>query len=184
MVQPRKAAGADGLVLVCHGAGGHTGAYSPFAFVSEVRRFFKGAIVVGGAISDGRGVLAAEVLGADPVFMGARFIACPETMINDNYRRTMIDAGMDGVVATKSVTGLQCSWLKESLVAAGFDDGKIASTGKIDFSDVHGQLKPWKNIYGAGQEVGQVDSAAATAEVTAQLIGGYRAVADEFAARG
>ncbi len=181
----RKAAdaGADGLVLVCHGAGGHTGANSPFAFVSEVRRFFEGTIVVGGAISDGRGVLAAEVLGADLVYMGTRFIACPETMINDDYRRMIISAGMDGVVATKSVTGVQCSWLKESLVAAGFDDSKIASTAKIDFSDVHGELKPWKNIYGAGQGVGQVDSAATTAEVAAQLIAEYRGVAVEFAAR-
>jgi len=87
------------------------------------------------------------------------------------------------VVATKSVTGVQCSWLKESLVAAGFDDSRIASTAKIDFSDVHGELKPWKNIYGAGQGVGQVDSAATTAEVAAQLIAEYRAVAAEFAAR-
>ena len=90
---------------------------------------------------------------------------------------------MDGVVATKSVTGVQCSWLKESLVAAGFDDTKIASTAKIDFSDVHGELKPWKNIFGAGQGVGQVDSAATTAEVAAQLIGEYRAVSAEFVAR-
>ena len=181
----RKAAdaGADGLVLVCHGAGGHTGANSAFAFVAEVRRFFAGTIVVGGAISDGRGVLAAEMLGADLVYMGTRFIACPETMINDDYRRMMIDAGIDGVVATKSVTGVQCSWLRESLVAAGFDDSRIASTAKIDFSDVHGELKPWKNIYGAGQGVGQVDSAATTAEVAARLIDEYRAVAAEFISR-
>lgn len=181
----RKAAdaGADGLVLVCHGAGGHTGANSAFAFVAEVRRFFAGTIVVGGAISDGRGVLAAEMLGADLVYMGTRFIACPETMINDDYRRMMIDAGIDGVVATKSVTGVQCSWLRESLIAAGFDDSRIASTAKIDFSDVHGELKPWKNIYGAGQGVGQVDSAATTAEVAARLIDEYRAVAAEFISR-
>ena len=81
------------------------------------------------------------------------------------------------------MTGVACSWLKENLVAAGFDDSRIASTAKIDFSDVHGELKPWKNIFGAGQGVGQVDSAATNAEVAAQLIGEYRAVSAEFAAR-
>lgn len=173
----RKAAdaGADGLVLVCNGAGGHTGAYSPFAFVAEVRRFFQGPIVVGGAISDGRGILAAEVLGADLVYMGTRFIACPESLINQEYRDMMVRARMDGVVATKAVTGVACSWIRESLEKVGFDDQKVASAAKIDFSDVHGDLKPWKNIYGAGQGVGQVDKVATVAEITAQLVDEYRA---------
>lgn len=174
------AAGADGLVLVCHGAGGHTGAYSPFAFIAEVRQFFDGPIAVGGAISDGRGVLAAEVLGADLVYMGTRFIACPETLINEEYRGMLVRAGMDGVVATEAVTGVQCSWLKESLAAVGFDGQKIASTAKIDFSDVHGGTKPWKNIYGAGQGVGQIDRAASVSDVAAQLIDEYRAALSLF----
>jgi len=178
----RKAAdaGADGLVLVCHGAGGHTGAFSPFAFVAAVRQFFKGPLVVGGAISDGSGVLAAEVLGADLVYMGTRFIACPETMVNQDYRDMMLRAGMDGVVATKAVTGVNCNWLRESLAAAGFDDTKIASTAKIDFSDVHSGTKAWKNIYGAGQGVGQVDRIAPLAEVAQQLVAEYRAAHARF----
>jgi nitronate monooxygenase len=171
----RKAAdaGADGLVLVCGGAGGHTGAYSPFAFIGEVRRFFKGAIVLGGAISDGRGIRAAQVLGADAIYMGTRFIACPESLVNDEYRAMMLRARMDGVVATTAVTGVMCNWLKESLAASGFDDARIATQGKIDFSDVHGGHKPWKNIYGAGQGVGFVDRIATVQEVTDQLYAEY-----------
>ncbi len=172
----RKAvdAGVDGLVLVCHGAGGHTGAYSPFAFVPEVRRFFDGPIVVGGAISDGRGVRAAEMLGADLVYMGTRFIACPESLVNEEYRAMMVRAGMDGVVSTKAVTGVMCNWLKESVAAAGLDQNRLAVDGKIDFSDVHGGHKPWKNIYGAGQGVGCVDRVADVAETVAQLLNEYR----------
>lgn len=177
----RKAAdaGADGLVLVCSGAGGHTGAYSPFAFVGEVRRFFKGPIVLGGAVSDGRGIRAAQVLGADAIYMGTRFIACPESMANEAYRGMMLRAGMDGVLATAAVTGVACSWLKESLAACGYDEQRVALPGKVDFSDVHGGHKPWKNIYGAGQGVGYVDSLATVAEVAAQLRAEYRAAIDE-----
>jgi nitronate monooxygenase len=179
----RKAAdaGADGLVLVCGGAGGHTGAYNPFAFVGEVRRFFTGTIILGGAISDGRGIRAAQVLGADAIYMGTRFIACPESLANGEYRAMMVRAEMDGVVATKAVTGVLCSWLKESLATSGYDEARIDSQGKIDFSDVHGGHKPWKNIYAAGQGVGFVDRAATVQEVTDQLYAEYRAAIEEEA---
>ena len=178
----RKAAdaGADGLILVCGGAGGHTGAYNPFAFIGEVRRFFKGTIVLGGAISDGRGIRAAQMLGADAIYMGTRFIACPESMVNDDYRNMMLRAGIDGVVATSAVTGVACNWLKESLLASGFDEKAIATPGKIDFSDVHGGHKPWKNIFGAGQGVGHVDRIASVQEVQDQLYAEYcQAIEDE-----
>jgi nitronate monooxygenase len=178
LLHARKAvdAGADGLVLVCSGSGGHTGTYSPFAFVSEVRRFFDGPLVIGGAISDGRGIRAAEVLGADLVYMGTRFIACRETMANDEYRSMLVRAGMEGVIATKAVTGVLCNWLKESVAAAGLDEVHLAAQGKIDFSDVHGEHKPWKNIYGAGQGAGSVDKVTSVAEVVDQLIAEYRAI--------
>jgi nitronate monooxygenase len=174
----RKAvdAGADGLVLVCSGAGGHTGPYSPFAFVGEVRRFFDGPLVVGGAISDGRGICAAQVLGADLVYMGTRFIACPESLVNDEYRSMLVRAGMDGIVTTKAVTGVLCNWLQESVAAAGLDETQLAAQAKIDFSNVHGEHKPWKNIYGAGQGAGSVDRVASVAEVVGQLLAEYRAI--------
>jgi nitronate monooxygenase len=182
----RKAvdSGADGLVLVCHGAGGHTGRLSPFAFIDEVRRFFDGPIVVGGAISTGRGVRAAEVLGAQFAYMGTRFIACPETLVNQQYREMLVRADATGVIATAAVTGVACSWLVESLGEAGFSDQQLTATAKIDFSDVHGDHKPWKDIYGAGQGVGQIDQVRSVAEVADQIVAEYRACAPGPAAAG
>ncbi|HJQ47077.1 MAG TPA: nitronate monooxygenase [Amycolatopsis sp.] len=173
----RKAAdaGADGLVLVCHGAGGHTGRLSPFAFVDEVREFFDGTLVVGGAVSTGRGVRAVEALGADLAYMGTRFIACPETLANDRYRDLLVRSRINDVTATAAVTGVACSWLTESLREAGFDEERLSAPGKIDFSDVHGNSKPWKDIYGAGQGVGQIDRVATVAEVTEQIVHEYHA---------
>jgi nitronate monooxygenase len=173
----RKAAdaGADGLVLVCHGAGGHTGKLSAFAFIDEVREFFDGPLVVGGAISTGRGVRAAEVLCAQFAYMGTRFIACPETLVNQRYRDMLVRADATGVVATAAVTGVACSWLIESLGDAGYADEQLTSTAKIDFSDVHGEHKPWKDIYGAGQGVGQIDRIRPVSEVADQIVSEYRA---------
>lgn len=168
------AAGADGLVLVCHGAGGHTGRLSPFAFVDEVRRFFDGVIVVGGAISTGRGVRAAEVLGADLVYMGTRFIACPESLVNARYRDLLVAADVEGVTTTSAVTGVMCNWLTASLAEAGYDDTRLAVSGEVDFSDVHGEHKPWKDIFGAGQGVGSIDRVAPVAEVAEQVVAEYR----------
>jgi nitronate monooxygenase len=173
----RKAAdaGADGLVLVCHGAGGHTGRLSPFAFVDEVRRFFDGTLVVGGAVSTGRAVRAVEVLGADYAYMGTRFIACPESMVDERYRDMLVRSELGDVTATASVTGVLCSWLTESLTDAGYDTDHLAAAGRVDFSDVHGEHKPWKDIFGAGQGVGEIDSAAPLAEVADKVVAEYLA---------
>jgi nitronate monooxygenase len=171
----RKAAdaGADGLVLVCHGAGGHTGRLSPFAFVDEVRRFYDGTVVVGGAVSTGRAVRAVEVLGADYAYMGTRFIACPESLVNERYRDMLVRSDLGNVTATAAVTGVLCSWLTESLSDAGYDADDLAASGQIDFSDVHGEHKPWKDIFGAGQGVGEVDSAASLAHVADRVVEEY-----------
>jgi nitronate monooxygenase len=173
----RKAAdaGADGLVLVCHGAGGHTGRLSPFAFVDEVREFFDGTVILGGAVSTGRGVHAAEVLGADLAYMGTRFIATHESMAGDAYRDMLVRARVGDVTATAAVTGVLCSWLDESLQQVGFDAERLATAGAIDFSDPHGEHKPWKDIFGAGQGVGQVDRVASVGEVAAQVAAEYAA---------
>ena len=169
------AAGADGLVLVCHGAGGHTGRLSPFAFVDEVRSFFDGPLMVGGAISTGRGVHAVETLGADLAYMGTRFIACPETLVDDRYRDMLVRAGVEGVTSTAAVTGVLCSWLTESLDAVGFDEERLGTTGKVDFSDVHGEHKPWKDIFGAGQGVGAIDRSTSVRAVADQIVAEYLA---------
>jgi nitronate monooxygenase len=176
----RKAAdqGADGLVLVCHGAGGHTGRLSPFAFVDEVRRFFDGPLVVGGSISTGRGVRAAEVLGADLVYMGTRFIAATESLAGERYRELLLAADVTGVLATDAVTGVTCSWLSASLGESGYDESRLAVHGEIDFTDVHGEHKPWKDIFGAGQGVGSIDRIAPLADIAEQISAEYLAASD------
>ncbi len=176
----RKAAnaGADGLVLVCHGAGGHTGRLSPFAFVDEVREFFDGPLVVGGAISTGRGVRAVEALGADLAYMGTRFIACPETLVEDRYRQMLLRSRAQDVTATAAVTGVACSWLTESLDDAGFSDTQLSSSANIDFSDVHGEHKPWKDIFGAGQGVGKIDRIGTVSEVADKIVAEYFAASN------
>jgi nitronate monooxygenase len=184
VVHARKAAaaGADGLVLVCHGAGGHTGRLSPFAFVDEVREFFDGPLVVGGAISTGRGVRAVETLGADLAYMGTRFIACPETLVGDRYRQMLLRARAEDVTATAAVTGVACSWLTESLAEAGFSDAHMSTRAGIDFSDVHGEHKPWKDIFGAGQGVGQIDRIETVREVADKIVSEYLTATNGFTA--
>lgn len=169
------AAGADGLVLVCHGAGGHTGRLSPFAFIDEVRAFFDGPLIVGGAISTGRGVRAAETLGADLAYMGTRFIACPESLAGDRYRAMLVAAGAEDVTTTSAVTGVLSNWLSESLAESGLGEERPDTPAKIDFSDVHGAHKPWKDIFGAGQGVGAIDRCAPVAEVADEIVAEYNA---------
>lgn len=111
-------AGADGLVLVCAGAGGHTGRYSPFAFVRDVRRWWDGPLVMAGAVTDAAGIRAAEALGADLVYMGTRFLACRESLISDRYRRMVLDAGLSDVVLSDRITGVPANWLAASLAQA------------------------------------------------------------------
>ncbi|CAN5252764.1 nitronate monooxygenase family protein [soil metagenome] len=173
----RKAAdaGADGLVLVCHGAGGHTGQLSPFAFVDEVREFFGGTLVVGGAISTGRAVRAVEILGAELAYVGTRFIAASESLAVERYQEMLVRARASDVTETRAVTGVLCNWLDESLAEMGFTDDVLGAAGKIDFSDPHGEHKPWKNIFSAGQGVGQVDRIAHLRDIVDQLVEEYRA---------
>jgi nitronate monooxygenase len=170
-VQAKKAvdAGADGLVLVAAGAGGHTGAFSPFAFVDEVRRFWDGPIVLGGAISNARTLRAALTLGADFGYMGTRFISATESLVSDDYRQMLIRAGMADIVTTAAISGVKGNWLRESLERSGFDFTKIDTAAKIDFSNIQGDTKAWKNIWGAGQGVSNVTAIQTTAEIVDEL---------------
>lgn len=178
----RKAAqsGADGLILVAAGAGGHTGTLSGFAFVQEVRRFWDGPLILSGAISDARGVRAAEVLGADLAYMGTRFIATPESLAGDAYRTMLVDAGIQDIVTTRAVTGVLANWLTPSLRLAGFDLERLDVPGKIDFSgDMHGASKAWKNVWGAGHGVGATRAVQPVAGIVAELVRDYAGVLAE-----
>lgn len=153
----RKAteAGVDGLILVCAGAGGHTGNYSPLSFVEEVRRFYDGPLIVGGSVQNARSITALLALGADFAYMGTRFISCKESLVNDDYREMLVRASMEDVVTSDAVSGVRANWLKESLQQAGFDlTAKKGGTTDIDFSNIQGEGKAWKDVWGAGHGVG------------------------------
>jgi nitronate monooxygenase len=168
------AAGVDGVVLVCAGAGGHTGAYSPFSFAADVRRFWDGSIVLAGGVTDGRGIRAAEILGAEGVYMGTRFIATPESMVSQEQRQMVVDTPMTGIVLSSNVTGVPANWMKASLD----ESGHLAEPGRVtDFSGDISQNKAWKHIWSAGHSVGAVTKIASVAEVVDEL-------ADQYAEAG
>jgi nitronate monooxygenase len=176
--QARKAvdAGVDGLILVASGAGGHTGRYSPFAFVDEVRRFWDGPIVLGGAIGTARAVLAALTLGADFAYMGTRFIAAPESQVTDANRDMLVRSGMGDVITTAAISGVPANWLRESLEANGFTPEMLKAELKIDFSNLHGDTKAWKSVWGAGQAVGSTRRVQTVAEIVDELAADYAAL--------
>lgn len=176
--QAKKAidAGADGLVLVAAGAGGHTGQYSPFALVDEVRAFWDGPIVLGGGIGNARGIAAAQMLGADFAYMGTRFIAAPESLVSDENRAMLVRATASDIVTTAAITGVASNWMRESLDAAGFTPEMLEAKKKIDFSNLHGDAKAWKNVWGAGHSVGQTRSIQSVAEIVDELVGETRAL--------
>ncbi|MFC2973101.1 NAD(P)H-dependent flavin oxidoreductase [Azotobacter bryophylli] len=169
------AAGVDGLILVCHGAGGHTGSYNPFAFVAEVRRFWNGPLGLAGAVSSGRDIHAAQVLGCDFAVVGTRLIATAESQAEDAYRQMLVDCSMDDLVASKAVSGVLANWLRPSLERAGIDPAGEGKAG-IDFSgDIASANKAWKHVWSAGQGVGQIERSASVAALVEELRQGYRA---------
>lgn len=176
----RKAAeaGVDGLACVSAGAGGHTGHLSPFAFVSAVREFFDGTLVIGGGIADGAGVAGAITAGADMVYMGTRFLATRESLAQDAYKQMVVDCDADDLVVSPAVTGTDASWLKPSLRAAGLDPDDLGGAVRRDYSS--GQSKRWKDIWAAGQGLGRIEAVEPVAEVVDRLEREYRAAAARF----
>jgi nitronate monooxygenase len=167
------AAGVDGLVLVSAGAGGHTGQLSGFAFVDSVRTFWDGIIVLAGAISTGRGVRAAEVLGADLAYLGTRFIATEESLASAEYRQMVVDCDARDIVRSAAITGVAANWLKPSLVRAGYDPAALADRDRVDFGNPQQGVKPWKNVWSAGQGVGAVEAVLPTAQLVEELAHQY-----------
>lgn len=145
------AAGADGLACISHGAGGHTGQLSPFAFISAVRMFHRGLLAVGGGISDGAGVAGAIAAGADLAYMGTRFIASTESDAQEAYKAMLVDASIGEIVVSAAPTGTPASWLRASLAAAGYDDGDTHTQRNYDPARV--DAKRWRDIWAAGQGV-------------------------------
>ncbi|WGI23307.1 nitronate monooxygenase [Amylibacter sp. IMCC11727] len=173
--------GADGLVLVCSGAGGHTGEYAMLPFVEEVRSFFDGPLIVGGGIGTGRAIRAVENLGVDFAYLGTRFLATQETMINQAYREMVWNSTMEDLIASRAITGALGNWMRGSIEAAGISIEDMQNAAKLDFSgDMHEGSKAWKHVWSAGQGVGAITQPETIADVVATLIAEYtQAVADQ-----
>jgi nitronate monooxygenase len=167
----RKAAatGVDGLVLVASGAGGHTGATAGFAFVEEVRQFWDGPIVLGGAISTGHAIRAAEILGADLAYIGTALIACTESMAEQAYKDMVVAASAEDILPSKGITGVTANWLRPSLIAAGYDPAHMPEGKKPNFENAMDDAKAWKNVWSAGQGVGAVTASEPMAKIVARL---------------
>ena len=164
--------GVDGLILVCAGAGGHAGTLSPFALVPEVRAFFKGTILLSGSIADGRSIFAAQALGADFAYMGTRFVATAEGNAVDGYKQAIIDSAADDIVYSNLFTGVHGNYLAPSIAAAGLDPKNLPESDKSKMNFGSGgntDKKAWKDIWGAGQGVGQMKSAPPVADLIAEL---------------
>ena len=177
MTLARKAvaAGADGIACIAAGAGGHTGHISPFAFMSAVREFFDGYVIVGGGIADGAGIAGAIASGADLAYIGTRFISATESMATPAYKRMVADATIDSVVVTDAVTGTSASWLRPSLAANGYDPDDLPSAPERRYGDEN-NAKRWRDIWAAGQGVGANRQAEPIGAIVDELERGYRKV--------
>lgn len=169
------AAGADGLACVSAGAGGHTGMLSPFAFVSAVREFFEGSVIVGGGISDGWGIAGAIACGADYVYMGTRFIPTLESMAVPAYKQMVVDSTVDDLIVSAGITGTAASWLKPSLRALGIDPDNMPAAPERQYdSSKPVAARKWMDVWAAGQGVGSIKAIEPLAVVVDRL-------ADEYA---
>ncbi|MGD9386702.1 MAG: nitronate monooxygenase family protein [Gammaproteobacteria bacterium] len=164
-------AGVDGLIAVCAGAGGHSGATSPFALVSEIRQFFDGTLLLAGAINEGHQVAAALVMGADLAWMGSRFIATRESLAPEDYKQMMLRASAKDIVYTDAVSGVPANFLRESLEANDFDVAELLKRGLGSgrLKDLGDEAKAWKTIWSAGQGVGGVEDVPSTAGLCVRL---------------
>lgn len=163
--------GADGLIAVAAGAGGHAGALSPMAFVDEIRQFFDGPLLLSGAIATGRGILAAQAMGADLAYMGSAFIATKEANATEGYKQMIVDSTAGDIVYSNLFTGVHGNYLKGSISAAGLDPDNLpeSDSSKMSFSSDGSKPKAWKEIWGAGQGVGGVREVLSTADLIARL---------------
>jgi nitronate monooxygenase len=175
-------AGVDGLILVCAGAGGHAGTLSPLALVGEVRRMFDGPIILSGAIATGWAVLATQALGADLAYMGTRFIATREANADPRYKEMIVNCAAKDIVYTPFFTGVHGNYLKPSIAAAGLDPENLPTADKSSMNFGSTRVKAWRDIWGAGQGVGNIHDAPPTADVIARLAREYQAALDALGA--
>lgn len=167
------AAGADGLMLTCAGAGGHTGFLTPMAFVPAVRRIYDGPLIVAGGIADGAGIAAVLALGGDIACMGTRFIATPESGVVDGHRQMIPDAGIDQIVIASAMNGVPANWMLPSIEAAGLDYRALPK----ERTPMPEGIVAWRDIWSAGQSVALIDEVEPVADLVARLAGEFERTA-------
>jgi nitronate monooxygenase len=169
--------GADGLIAVAAGAGGHAGVKSPFALVQEIRAWFSGPLALSGAMATGGAVLAAQAMGADLAYIGSAFIATEEARASEAYKQAIVEGSSDDIVYSSLFTGVHGNYLKASIRAAGLDPDNLPESdpSKMDFGGGESAKKAWKDIWGCGQGIGAIKQVAPTAELVARLTREYQA---------
>ncbi len=167
-------AGVDGIIAVTYGAGGHAGLINPFAALYEMRQIFDGTLLLGGAISTGRQVAAACLMGADLAYMGTRFMATSESMAVERQRQMIIDGKAADIVYTPAVSGIPGNFLRASLAAAGRDPDDLTPPAELNFGTNPSAIKPWRDLWAAGHGVGAIDDIPGAATLVGQLANDYR----------
>ena len=177
----QKAAEArvDGIVAVCAGAGGHGGTLSPFALVSEIRAFFSGAIILSGAISRGADIVAARAMGADLAYVGTRFLATRESMVEQAQKQMMVDSAASDILYTRNISGVPANFIRQSMVRIGLDPDNLPEHGQLDMNK---EAKAWKAVWSAGQGVGAIKEVLPAAQLCRQLVEEYASTLERLRA--
>jgi nitronate monooxygenase len=175
--------GADGLIAVAAGAGGHAGTLSPFALVQEIRSWFDGPLLLAGSIATGGAILAAQAMGADMAYIGTPFIATEEARASDAYKQAIVEGAAADIVYSNYFTGVHGNYLKPSIRAAGLDPDNLpdADPSKMDFEQATGGAKAWKDIWGSGQGIGAIKAVEPVAKLVDRLEAEYRAARTRLA---
>ena len=161
--------GADGLIAVAAGAGGHAGTKSPFALIQEIRQWFDGPLALSGSIASGGAILAAQAMGADFAYIGSAFIATHEARAQDAYKQAIVDSNSDDIVYSNLFTGVHGNYLAPSIRAAGLDPDNLPESDPSKMNFGGDAKKAWKDIWGCGQGIGAINAVTSTAELVGKL---------------
>jgi nitronate monooxygenase len=178
--------GADGLIAVCAGAGGHAGTLSPFALIQELRAFFDGPLALSGSIANGGAVAAAQAMGADFGYIGSAFISCHEANAAEGYKDMIVSSGAEDIVYSNLFTGVHGNYLKPSIINAGLDPDHLPESdpSAMNFgSGGNTEAKAWKDIWGCGQGIGAINTRLSTADYVDRLVREYDAARAALAGR-
>jgi nitronate monooxygenase len=174
-------AGVDGLIAVCNGAGGHAGVATPFALLAELRQFFDKTLLLAGSLSNGQDIAAAEMMGADMAYMGTRFITTQEACVADDYQQMIINSNSSDIVYTPKISGVNASFMRQSIIDAGIDPKDLTPKAELDFGaeldidnqETYTEKKAWLDIWSAGQGVGSINGVTSTAQLVSDLSDEY-----------